>query len=419
MRSVRRPEEVVEYLRGRFDRDYPSWARGQGRWPMPVALHPPSTTERAQDQVGCHEWAAAWAGYTGPGTVEHAMLHFPTGRTHRMPKRLVLDRPGEVAAGHADDQRLWRRCGQRLTRLQEAFPQASYERVVRRLTELSELDFERLHSTAAWLRRHPTSGMLLRQLPIEGIDTKWLAEHATLVLALLGQVAAAETEEVSEAVGEPEDAGVAEAVAASRRRVLHARLGLCVPPDLVQISVCDPSLRAQVGGMHHFAASVEDLNRWEAQPRAVAILENKETGYAVTDDLPGAVILHGHGRYVEQYARIDWVRQAAAQVVYWGDLDVPGLQFVSDLRALGVAARTVLTDLPTLNRYRRFAVDRPAPRLQAPPICLTASELELYQFLVDHAAQHGTGLLLEQERIPWPDAEPALRAALACTDQIP
>ena len=37
-----------------------------------------------------------------------------------------------------------------------------------------------------WLRANPASGMLLRQLPIEGIDTKWLSSHAQLILALLG-----------------------------------------------------------------------------------------------------------------------------------------------------------------------------------------------------------------------------------------
>jgi predicted amidohydrolase YtcJ len=38
-------------------------------------------------------------------------------------------------------------------------------------------------------------------------------------------------------------------------------------------------------------------------------------------------------------------------VGYWGDLDLAGLQFVSDLRARGVAARTILTDRTTLERY--------------------------------------------------------------------
>lgn len=92
----------------------------------------------------------------------------------------------------------------------------------------------------------------------------------------------------------------------------------------------------------------------------MAILENKETGYAVTEDLPGAVIGHGHGRYVEQYARITWVR-TAQRVIYWGDLNVDGLQFISDLRAHGISATTIFTDIATLERYRNLTVPGPAP----------------------------------------------------------
>lgn len=265
--------------------------------------------------------------------------------------------------------------------------------------------------------------MLLRQLPIEGIHTKWLTRHATLVLALLGDdhtPAAGDTNpddlddlQQLDAVRDhtKDDDTEDDGGGASRRRLLHARLGLRVPPDLVQVSVCDPQLRAQVGGMRHFAASVEDLNGWQTHPTAVAILENKETGYAVTEDLPGAVILHGHGRYIEQYARITWVR-TAKQVVYWGDLDVPGLQFISDLRAHGIPATTILTDQATLERYRSLAVPGPAPRATAIPPHLTAPELQLYQLLIEHARADGTGLLLEQERIPWSTAAAELRVAV-------
>jgi len=249
--------------------------------------------------------------------------------------------------------------------------------------------------------------MLLRQLPIEGINTKWLVQHSALVLALLGD------EPSTEFGGSPENTleGTDTEMAVSRRRALHTRLGLRVPPDLVQVSVCDPQLRAQAGGMRNFAASVADLNRWHAHPTAVAILENKETGYAGIEDLPGAVILHGHGRYVEQYARISWVR-TAERLVYWGDLDIPGLQFISDLRALGITAETILTDQATLERYRRLAVPTAAPQAMTTPSHLTSPELGLYQMLVDHAHRHGTGLLLEQERIPWPIAAALLRDAL-------
>ncbi|WP_067529246.1 DUF3322 domain-containing protein [Nocardia uniformis] len=393
---VRQPEEVLERLHRRFDADYAHWARGNGSWPLRISLQPPNTAERSESPIACHEWAARWEAYTGPGAIGYANFRFPTG-THRMPKTLVLSRPGDVAAAHPDDLSVWQRCGQRLTQLQKEFPDARLSDHVRRITGLDDADYERLVRAVQWLRANPTSGLLLRQLPIEGIDTKWLGAHQTLVLVLLGGDADTELSE-----GEPPR---------SRKRVLHRRLGLRVVPELVQVTVCDPLLRTQVACMRHLAATVEDLSRWPRRPTTVVILENKETAFAVTGDHTGTVILHGHGFFVEQYARITWVRNAE-RVIYWGDIDTAGLQFVSDLRTLGVAATTVLTDTEVLDRYRYLAVEGALPQRKSVPLHLTAREQKLYQVLVEHAAVTGTGLLLEQERIPWEFAYPRLINAI-------
>lgn len=56
------------------------------------------------------------------------------------------------------------------------------------------------------------------------------------------------------------------------------------------------------------AAPVEDLNGWRATNSTVVIPENKETGYAIADDHPGAVVLNGHGFSIVNYARTIWVR---------------------------------------------------------------------------------------------------------------
>ena len=60
---MRHPDEATAYLRERFARDYPDWARGGGTWPMRVPLHPPDTSQRDADPVACHAWAAAWDKY--------------------------------------------------------------------------------------------------------------------------------------------------------------------------------------------------------------------------------------------------------------------------------------------------------------------------------------------------------------------
>lgn len=395
---MRQPDEITTSMRARFERDYPDWARGRGTWPIRIPLKPPTSAERSTDPVACHAWAKLWDHYTGTGTIERSTLRFPTG-LHGMPKTLVLESPLAAASIHPSTRQTWIRCGERLMHLQRTFPKARFNRVIRRLTEMDAGDFERLVATVSWLDAHPTSGLMLRQLPIEGVDTKWLGKHKSLVLALLG----AEDGLADEAADETDGP-------ASARMRLHERLGLRVPPDLIQIAVLDPEMRSMVGGLHHFAASVEDLNASGLRPRTVVILENKETGYAITGDLAGTVVCHGAGFSIVNYARVTWIRNAP-QVIYWGDIDAPGLQFVSDLRGLGIAARTVLMDRATLERYRHLAVTGAGPARQELPN-LKLPEQQLYEHLVQHAADHGTGLLLEQERIPWAHAYQQLTDAI-------
>ena len=392
---MRQPDEATAFVRARFERDYPDWARGRGTWPIRIPLKPPTRAERSTDPVACHAWAKLWDNYTGAGRIERSTLRFPTG-LHAMPKMLVLDSPLAAASVHPSARKTWIRCGERLTRLQRAFPKARIDRIIRRLTEADADDFQRLVATVTWLGAHPTSGLMLRQLPIEGVDTKWLGKNKGLVLALLGTT----DDPAEEAADET----------ASARMRLHERLGLRVPPDLIQLAVLDPELRSLVGGMRHFAASVDDLNALGLQPRTVVILENKETGYAITSDLAGTVVCHGAGFSIVNYARVTWIRNAP-QVIYWGDIDAPGLQFVSDLRGLGIAAHTILMNLATLERYRHLAVTGAGPARHELPN-LKPPEQQLYAHLVQHAADHGTGLLLEQERIPWIHAYQELTDAI-------
>ncbi|MGN9846502.1 Wadjet anti-phage system protein JetD domain-containing protein [Nonomuraea sp. H19] len=402
-----RPEEITQRLRARFERDYPHWARGRGTWPMRINLQPPTVSERSADPIACHRWAAAWKAYTGPGEVHYAGLRFSTA-THAMPKVLILAHPSQAAALHPQTQATWQRCGERLVHLQHAFPQACFDGIIRRVTELDERDYRRLADTVQWLSAHPTSGLLLRQLPIEGIDTKWLAKHRVLVLALLGD-AADDSNGEGDAPDAPEEA-LDDSVPTTARLRLHQRLGLRTPPELIQVAVLDPALRAHVGGMRHFAASIDDLNRWPHHPHTVIMIENKETGYAITEDHPGTVVLHGQGFNVAGYARITWIRSAQT-IIYWGDIDAPGLQFVSDLRGYGIPVTTVLMDTATLDRFRHLSTNGAIPQ-RAALSRLTASESAVYARLVHHADTHHDGLLLEQERIPWPHAYETLTSAL-------
>lgn len=399
---MRTPDEVRRILARRFDERFPSWARGGGTWPMRISLAPPNRQTRQDDPLACHTWAQQWREYDGPGRLDHVELRFPTG-THSMPASLNLETPHQVAAADPGTEHRWRTCGVRLPRLQKLFPGINPPSwMIKRLADLPETDFTQLVAVTTWLKENPASGMLIRQLPVEGVHTKWLAQHARLVLALLGD---RPTDNVDL---EDEDAK------RSRRRETYRRLGLRATPELVQVAVLCPVLRTQIGGMRHFAGSIDDLNSWPGRPTIVLIIENKETAYALTEDMPGVVVLHGEGFDVASYARIGWARTAAT-VIYWGDLDLAGLHFLNDLRSYGLPAKSIMTNLPTFTRFRHLAVVGAALHRHDVPH-LDANERELYEHLRDHAKTTGQGILLEQERIPWEHARVEIYA-VASIDQ--
>jgi hypothetical protein len=54
------------------------------------------------------------------------------------------------------------------------------------ITTLDNYDFDLLVRVARWFTMNPRSGLTMRQVPVAGLHTKWLARHRSLVLALLG-----------------------------------------------------------------------------------------------------------------------------------------------------------------------------------------------------------------------------------------
>jgi hypothetical protein len=387
-----KPETVTLDLTAKFEKQYPQWAQAKRKWPLTVNLQPPSTALRLADPVPILEWAQRWRSWSGPGRVVFAARRFTTG-TFEVPERLVFDVPAQIAALTPATAATWQRCGDRLIALKTAFPNLELDaKHIHGITQLSDDDYRRLADTARWLCDNPRSGLLPRQLPVEGIDTKWLETHLSLVAAVTGSTST------------PADAAEASPTAL-------AHLGLRALPKLIPVHVLDPELRAMLGGMRHLQAAVGDLNAWPKSPSTVLITENKQTAYALDgEDLPGVVVVHAMGLHIDLYPQVQWIKDAE-QVIYWGDLDTHGLEFLDKLRGFGISARSILTDAATLLRFRHLTATSGDPKPRPVPN-LHESEQELYAILLDHFSTHHEGLVLEQERIPWEVALDAIREAV-------
>ena len=96
---------------------------------------------------------------------------------------------------------------------------------------------------------------------------------------------------------------------------------------------------------------------------------------------------------------------AAAECIYWGDLDTHGFAILNRARAALPNVVSVLMDEPTLLRNRDLWVEEKNP-CTLELFLLTAAEQAVYQGLRQH--RWGLNVRLEQERLGWSEAWQAL-----------
>lgn len=211
-----------------------------------------------------------------------------------------------------------------------------------------------------WLERNPDSGLYIRQLPVRGVDTKWVSKHRRLVERLFSAITGRES------------------------------FGLAKPPVLVRVRFLDPALSPD--GLVDVSVPVAELAAMELSPQTVFVFENLESVVAMPP-VPGAVVIHGSGYAVDRLGRIPWVREG--RVVYWGDLDSHGFGILNRVRATCGDVSTALMDLATLADFEDLWVNEPSPNPGSLNHLLPADFAVL-----DELRMQGN-IRLEQERISW------------------
>src|SRR5699024_2602433 len=271
----------------------------------------------------------------------------------------------------------WQRIGERRERLAGlAHDSAAADLPTRlaatatRWSELSDTDFAVLLAVLDWLVDHPGSGVYIRQLPIPGVDTKWVGGHRRLLEELLGGIRG------------------------------DTDLGVRTVPRSCAVALRDPAL---LPGMPRiFATPLEELATLPIEPARVLILENKEGLYALPA-MAGVIAVHGSGYAAHELAAVPWIAQS--DCVYWGDLDTHGFAILDQLRIHLPQVRSVLMDIGTATDWAELAVAEPCQSSADRLPRLSADEQPAFDFVRD---RH---LRLEQERIPWPVVLTALAAA--------
>lgn len=382
------PEAVRDFLARRYRNQRRSWLAGGGVWPLSVSLGAPTEKEVADETGVVRNWVEAWHAWNGPADILWEWRQWPRLGKQRLPVSMVFSSP-EAVTEIVGEARRWSVAVERYRRMTTRWPSLAHEPVlVSQFSVLADYpagDFERLVTLLEWLERNPSSNLYLRQLPVPGLDTKWV-EQRTGVVADLMRVLRHQPEESN----------------------FHALCGLRKPPDRIRLRVLCPELRRSVGGLNDIEAPVDELARLSFAPAACLIVENLATGLAVPD-VPGIVCIMKLGNAVSLLGPLSWLQ--STRVVYWGDIDTRGFAILDRARKVVPHLRSALMDEHTLLAHRTLCGTEESPHPVVDLPNLNTEELSVFHRL--RSGVWGNQLRLEQERLPWDYVLAALTEALA------
>lgn len=371
---------AIERLKKTYQRKAGSWALQHLGHEQPdgsaasFPLHPPTQQQAMANQQTVIDWVASWRAHPKlSDAVVWDTRHWSLLGRQDVPLRL------EIPAGHTLASIIgktdhWTSLLRRFESLLAALDSSEDLRTVLTrnadgIVALTNVDFQRLVDVLGWLGQHPASELYIRQLPVRGVDTKWIEANRRLVTTL------------------------------HRAHTGHMSLGIAAEPSLWRIRLLDNT--HHIGALSDVSAPLDQLAALDVKPRRVLIVENL-ISLLTLPAMQDTIAIFGRGTAVPELAKLPWL--ASADVYYWGDLDTHGLRILHTLRAAGVDATSLLMDLPTLQQFHDLWAQETKP-FTGDLDLLTTSEAAAYDYLRTHP-----GTRLEQERIDWSQVLEVLRA---------
>lgn len=368
-------------------------------WPWVVPLGRPTERDVLTDARSVLAWRDAWvdAKVLGDFEVETDVIAWRAIGTQTVPVRVLFVNTNAIAKV-ADLLPLWTQVVTRAKRFVALWPGIE-EAMVREWAMLADWSDDAvlaLERVLTWFVDHPKSGLYLRQLPIEGVDTKWFTEPRKKVVQRL-LVAIREAKESVPLMAESSEA-------LDPDTTFETVCGLKPLPKLIRGRLLDEVDQKVFYGLSDLSLPLDEWAQLPLYPEIVFISENLQTGLAF-EAHPKSVVFFGLGAGVTQLAAIPWVR--TARIIYWGDVDTYGLEILAHLRSVLPQTESVMMNRQTLEAFRGLAVAENRQASGAHVEHLRENEREVFDALkVGDLAR----LRLEQERIPWSVARETLLA---------
>ena len=343
---------------------------------LEINLDIPAEQEALRRLDDVQAWIAAWTPYLGISALIRTERSWQTLGTQKLPAKLILNEAEEAVSwiGKTDE---WSRVIIRYTSLIREWP-ALTDVLCKHysfLAESGEADYSRLAQTLKWINANPKSNLYPRQIPVAGIDSKWVENNKKILCELIA------------AINGVDSAG------------FYQTCGLKPLPQIIRIRILDPQLRSLTGNLCDISVPLEEAANLIIRPAKVFIVENLQTGLAF-GNLNGSIVVMGLGYGVDVLEKNLWLKNT--RCIYWGDIDTHGFAILSQARKYLPALESILMDEAALLGHRQLWVEekKQHPAIELP--LLTNDEQKVYKSLKDNV--WGQNIRLEQERICWDTA---------------
>jgi len=425
---VKFPDDVTELLKRKFKNNHREWLRAAvsknetaDSFLFEINLNIPTEQDALKQPESVRSWISEWNNWqssnkTNNNAESKDILIWSERRwrslgTQSVPEKLILKTPDDVASLIEETTR-WSRAVDRFKLLVQRW--SSLIDVLSKhfnvLADYNDSDFENLCEILSWLHTNPKSNLYIRQVPIAGIDSKWLESRKGLVAELIAVINYGASErcmssddisDINETKAEQEIPG----------RDFYKICGLKPLPQLIRIRILDPKLRKMFGGLGDISAPLEEIagldfvsagfnsgneNEISAIKLTAFIVENIQTALAF-GDLENSIVLFGLGYGVDVLGKIPWLRNS--RCIYWGDIDTHGFAILNRARSYLSNLETVLMDEATLLSHREFWGEEKKQHSSSELPNLINEEQKLFQSLKNNTWR--CGVRLEQERIRW------------------
>lgn len=372
---MKQPEAVRQRLAVAWRRNWHSWLGGGGCWPLTVPLDPPTEAHARRHWSHFQAWLKQWDAPEWRGFVKFDRRAWPSLGPQDVAIQVAVPEAAAVASllgptiAHE-----WFVSEARWSECVSMWPDLDLQlrAIAGWIGALEESGYRRLVDAFEWLAANPDSGLYMRQLPIAGLDSKWVESHAGPLAQLLS------------------------ARLGGSSGSLQQVAGLATEPSRRRLRLLDPRLRKRLGGLSDIQVRLDELVDLEVPAHVAIVIENNQTALAC-GDIPGAVLLMGGGFSVTELGRVPWLERIP--LVYWGDIDTAGLAILNALRAWHPHTVACLMDEQTWLSHRDLWVVEPAP-VHGAFEHLRPEEKALHSRLSQQ--QRIGDSRLEQERLAWP-----------------